>query len=74
MYLNGTYGAMDAAETAYSEDGKPKYLYTWEGSYVSEAGYKDALEFAYNRQKAVDAPQIETLSAEKMLEELKKER
>ena len=74
VYLNGTYGAMDAAETAYSEDGKPKYLYTWEGSYVSEAGYKDALEFAYNRQKAVDAPQIETLSAEKMLEELKKER
>ena len=74
VYLSGTYGALDAAETAYSADGKPQYLYTWEGSYVSEAGYKDALEFAYNRQKAVDAPQIETLSAEKMLEELKKER
>ena len=74
VYQNGTYGAMDAAETAYSEDGKPQYLYTWEGSYVSEAGYKDALEFAYNRQKAVDASKIETLSAEEMLKELKKKR
>ena len=74
VYLNGTYGALDAAETAYSEDGKPQYLYTWEGSYVSEAGYKDALEFTYNRQKALDASKIETLSAEEMLKELKKER
>ena len=72
VYLSGTYGALDAAETAYSADGKPQYLYTWEGSYVSEAGYQDALGFVYNRQKAVDASQIETLSAEKILEELKK--
>ena len=73
VYLSGTYGAMDAAETAYDKDGKPDYLYTWEGSYVSEAGYQDALGFVYNRQKAIDASAIETLSAEEMLEELKKE-
>ena len=73
VYLSGTYGALDAAETAYSQDGKPQYLYTWEGSYVSEAGYQDALGFVYNRQKAVDASKIETLSAEEMLEELKKQ-
>jgi len=72
VYLSGTYGALDAAETAYSADGKPQYLYTWEGSYVSEAGYRDALEFTYNRQKEVEASKIETLSAEKILEELKK--
>ena len=74
VYLNGTYGALDAAETAYSKDGKPQYLYTWEDSYVSEAGYRDALEFTYNRQKEVEASKIETLSAEDMLKELKKEK
>ena len=39
---------------------------------MSEAGYRDALEFTYNRQKEVEASKIETLSAEKILEELKK--
>ena len=74
VYLSGTYGALDAAETAYSADGKPQYLYTWEDSYVSEAGYRDALEFTYNRQKEVEASKIETLSAEDMLKEFKKEK
>lgn len=72
VYLSGTYGTMDAAVTSYDKDGKPEYTYKWEGSNVSEAGYRDAIGFVYNWQKAVDSSKIETVSAEQILAELKK--
>ena len=73
VYLRGIYGTMDSAVTAFTADGKPEYSYTWEGSFVTEAGYQDALGFAYNRQKAIDVSMIETVGAEEMLEALKKQ-
>ena len=73
VYLRGIYGTMDSAVTAFTADGKPEYSYTWEGSFVTEAGYQDALGFAYNRQKAIDVSTIETIGAEEMLEALKKQ-
>ena len=71
VYLSGTYGTMDAAGTSYTQEGKPEYTYTWEGSLVTEAGYQDAIGFVYNRQRAVDASKIKTVSAEELLAELK---
>lgn len=71
VYMSGTYGTMDAAVTSYTKEGKPEYTYKWEGALVSEAGYRDAIGFVFNRQRAVDASKIKTVSAEELLAELK---
>ena len=72
VYQSGTYGTMDAAVTAYTNTRKPEYTYKWEGSVVSEAGYKDAIGFIYDAQKALDPGKITMLEAEDFLQELKK--
>lgn len=72
VYQSGTYGTRDAAVTAYGKDGKPVYSYFWEGSYVTEAGYNDALYFAFDRQRAKTAESEGTMSAEELLAELRK--
>ena len=72
MYQSGIYGTMDAAITSYTKAGKPEYTYKWEGSIVSEAGYRDALLFLYDENRALDPNKITMLGAEEMLAELKK--
>ena len=71
-YQSGTYGTMDAAVTAFTKDGKPEYTYKWEGSIVSEAGYRDAISFIYDENRALDPSKITMLGAEEMLAELQK--
>lgn len=72
VYQSGTYGTMDAAITSYTKAGKPQYTYKWEGSIVSEAGYRDALLFLYDENRALDPNKITMLGTEEMLAELKK--
>ena len=71
VYQSGIYGMMDAVETVYTKEKTPEYSYLWEGSSVSEAGYRDALRFIYDEQRAVDASKVTTASAEEFLKELK---
>ena len=72
VYQSGIYGTMDAAITSYTKAGKPEYTYKWEGSIVSEAGYRDALLFLYDENRALDPNKITMLGTEEMLAELKK--
>ena len=72
VYQSGIYGTMDAAITSYTKAGKPEYTYKWEGSIVSEAGYRDALLFLYDENRALDPNKITMMGAEEMLAELKK--
>ena len=69
---SGTYGTRDAAVTTFRKDGTPEYTYVWEGSPVTEAGYKDALFFVFDMQRAESADKIQTVSAEELLAELRK--
>lgn len=73
VYQSGIYGTMDAALTAYSKDGKPEYTYSWEGSSISEAGYRDALSFICDPQRAVEISTITTATAQEFLEEMRKQ-
>ena len=72
VYQSGTYGTRDAAVTTFRKDGTPEYTYVWEGSPVTEAGYRDALFFVFDQQRAESADKIETVSAEELLAELRK--
>ena len=58
--------------TTFRKDGTPEYTYVWEGSPVTEAGYRDALFFVFDQQRAESADKIETVSAEELLAELRK--
>lgn len=69
---SGTYGTRDAAVTTFRKDGTPAYTYVWEGSPVTEAGYKDALFFVFDKQRAESSDKIKTVSAEELLAELRK--
>lgn len=71
VYQSGTYGTMDAAVTAYTKEKKPEYSFIWEGSSVTEAGYRDALSFVYDFQRALGPSQITMASAQEFLKQMK---
>ena len=71
IFQNGNYGSKDSAVTAYRKDGKPVYSYYWEGSEVSEAGYRDALNFIFDVSRAFGPDKLKMMSREEILKELK---
>ena len=71
IFQNGNYGSKDSAVTAYRKDGKPVYSYYWEGSEVSEAGYRDALNFIFDPSRAFGPDKLKMMSREEILKELK---
>ena len=71
IFQNGYYGTRDAAVTSYKADGSPDYTYQWEGSEVSAAGYRDALGFLFDTNRAVRSDRIKMMSLEEVLKEIK---
>lgn len=71
IFQNGNYGTRDAAVTSYKKDGTPSYSYYWEGSEVSEAGYRDALNFIFDKTRAFGPDKLKMLTREQILQELK---
>ena len=70
IFQNGYYGTRDAAVTSFKEDGSPDYSYQWEGSEVSGAGYREALHFLYDTDRAVRSDKIKMMSLEDIRKEI----
>lgn len=71
IFQNGYYGTRDAAVTSYKSDGSPDYTYQWEGSEVTSAGYRDALGFIFDTNRAVRSDKIKMMGVDEVLEEIK---
>ena len=50
----GDYGAEDNANVQYDRDGRPIYVYNWDGEEMTEQEYKEALEKSFNITAARD--------------------
>ncbi len=51
---HGDYGAEDNANVQYDRNGRPIYVYNWDGKKMTEQEYKDALERSFNVTAARD--------------------